>query len=117
MQAYRNIRPAYAGKLSSIELVLVWICYVAEVHYSRVVVVLARKDDRVEIIGVNISNGMLVCVPSSEAQIKSTHKSDFTIYETKLLVMRPVKDHVVGHAIHTLQSVTAHLGQICCVKR
>lgn len=67
MQAYRNVGPTHAGELPSVELVLVWVCYVTEVHYSCIVVVLARKDGGVEIIGMNVSNRMLVRVPPSEA--------------------------------------------------
>lgn len=67
MQADRDIRPSHTGVLSSVELVLVRICYVAEVHYSCIIVVLAWEDGRVEIIRMDIGNRVLVGVPSSEA--------------------------------------------------
>ena len=90
MQAYRNIGPAHARKLASVELVLIGMCHVTEVHYSGIVVILARKDGGVEIVGVNVSNWMLISVPSSKAKIESAHESDIAIYQTKLFVMRPV---------------------------
>ena len=90
MQAYRNIRPAHARKLSSVELILIRMCHVTEVHYSSIVVILARKDRGVEIVRVDVSNWMLIGVPSSKAKIESAHESDIAIYQTKLFVMRPV---------------------------
>lgn len=99
LQAHRNIRPPHAGELAPIQLVLVWICDVAKVHYSCIVVILAGEDCGIEIIGVNVSNRMLVGVPSSEAEIKSPHEGDFAIYEAKLLVVGPVQNYVIGHAV------------------
>jgi len=65
--------------LSSIELILIWICNVAEIHYSRIIVILAGENSHIEIAWVDVSNGMLVSVPSSEAQIESTHKGDVAV--------------------------------------
>jgi hypothetical protein len=81
--------------LSSIEPILIWICNVAEIHYSSVIVILARKNGHIEIAWVDVSDGMLVSVPSSEAQIESTHKGDIAVDETELFVMRPVQDHII----------------------
>ena len=67
MQAYRDIRPSHTGVLSFIQLVLVRVCYVDKVHYSRIVVVLTWEDGRIEVVRMDISNRVLVGVPSSEA--------------------------------------------------
>ena len=90
VQAYRDIRPSHTRELSSIKLVLIWMCHIAEIHYSGIIVILAGKDNGIEIIRMNIGNSMLVCIPSSKAQIKSAHESDIAVYQTKLFVMRPV---------------------------
>jgi hypothetical protein len=81
--------------LSSIELILIWICNVAEIHYSRVIVILTRENSHIEIAWVDVSNRMMVSVPSSKAQIESTHKGDIAVDETELFVMRPVQDHTI----------------------
>lgn len=52
---------------------------VLEVEDTGVIVVLAGEDILRLIAGMDVSNGMLVSVPSSEAQIKTTHKSNSAI--------------------------------------
>ena len=74
---------------------MIWICNVAKIHYSRVIVILARKNGHIEIAWMDVSNGMLVSVPSSEAQVESTHKGDIAVDETELFMMRPVQDHTI----------------------
>lgn len=48
---------------------------------------------------MGICNRMLVCVPSSETKIQSTHESDVAIDEAQLFMMRPVQDDIVSDAV------------------
>ena len=57
-----------------------------KIENTRVIVILTGEDS-------------LIDVPSAEAQIKTAHEGDLAIDKTKLLVVGPIQDDVVIHAI------------------
>ena len=55
---------------------------------------------------------MRVRVPATETHIQTTHESDFAIDETKLLVMSPVKNYIIVHAIECVQRIFWDVGEL-----
>jgi hypothetical protein len=108
--AQRDVGPAHARVLCSIQLVVLPVHDVVEVHDSGVVVVLAREDDPVKVAGMHVGDGVLVGVPSSEAQVQAAHERDAAVYQTQFLVMGPVEDGVFMRAIKSLERVGWKLG-------
>lgn len=83
-------RPSHSRILGSIKLILLPVCNILEIVHSCIVEILTGKDNIVEVSRMDISNWMLIDVPSTKAQIETTHKSDFAIDEAKFFVMCPV---------------------------
>lgn len=87
-----------------------------EIEYSRVVVVLAGEDGRIDIFGVGISNGVLVGVPATKAKIQTTHESDLSVNQAQFFVMGPVQNDILVHSIQAFQGILGHLGKTSRVK-
>jgi hypothetical protein len=76
------------------------------------VVVLTWKHDIFEISWMSVGDGMLIGIPSSVAEIQTTHERDMTIDQTELLMMSPEQNGVIVHAIEAFQGITRKLGQL-----
>jgi hypothetical protein len=79
VQAHRNIGPSHSRHRLSIELVVLPVRNILEIKNSRVVIILAWEDVLVEIGRVNIRNGMLMGIPTSEAHVQPAHESGLAI--------------------------------------
>lgn len=90
---------------------------VLEVEDSGVVVVLAREDDLVQVCGMDVGQAVLVGVPTSKAQVQASHECHAAIDQAKLLVVCPVENDVVIHAIYTLDCFPGHLSQRSSIER
>lgn len=90
---------------------------IVEVEHSRVVVILTGEHGLVDIRRMGVCNGVLVGIPATEAQVQTTHESDSPINKTKLLVVGPVKDHIVVHAVQPLQDILGHSREASRVQR
>ena len=88
-----------------------------EIKNSGIVVILAREDILIQIRWVNIRDGMLVSIPTSEAHIQATHESSLAINQAQLLVMGPIQDNIVIHSIEALQCILGHLAEARRVQR
>lgn len=58
---------------------------VFEVHDPGVVIVLPREQGEGEVRGMDVRNGMIVGVPASKAQIKTSNSSPVVVYHDNLL--------------------------------
>jgi hypothetical protein len=65
-----------------------------EVHNTSIVVVLAGEEGLIEFSGVNISQRMVVSIPSPEAKIQATDSRKVIVNNDDLLVVRPELDAV-----------------------
>lgn len=98
------VRPAHAGSSFPIKLVVLPVGNILEIKNPVVVVILSREDNLVEICGMDIGNRVLVGVPASKAQIETTHEGRIINY-AQLLMVCPVEDHIVIHAVNTFEGV------------
>ena len=60
-----------------------------EIHDTGVVVVLAREESLVEFSGVDVSERVVMGVPSPEAQIEATNGRKMVVHSNNLFVMGP----------------------------
>jgi hypothetical protein len=60
-----------------------------EVHDTSIVVVLAREECLIELSGVNISQRVVVSIPSPEAKIQATDSRKVIVNNDDLLVVGP----------------------------
>lgn len=116
VQTDRNIGPAHARSVLAVQLVLLPVGNVVEITHSGVVVVLTGEDNLVQVLTVNIGQFMLVGVPAAKAHIQTTHERNATINEAKLLVVSPVQNHILVHAVDALDGVFGHLGKVAGIE-
>ena len=77
-----DIGPAHARGHFPVQLILVPVLNILEVHHPGIIVILTRKYNLVEVCRVNIGDGVLVGVPTPKAQIETPHEGDFTVNQT-----------------------------------
>lgn len=82
LQRNADIRPAHSRIEFAIELVVLPLFYIIEIHDSSIVIVLARENDSVEVSRVRVCDAVLVCVPSAIAQVKPAHESNVAVHQT-----------------------------------
>jgi hypothetical protein len=111
-----DIGPSHPGSLRPVKLVLVGMSNVAKVEDSGVVIVLAGEYNVCRVI-VNVSEGMLVSVPTTVAHVQSTHKCNRSIDYAELFMMSPVQNDTFVDTVDTLHGVDGHLPQFECVER
>lgn len=63
--------------------------YFMEVHNTRVVVVLTREESFIELSGMNVSQRMVMSIPSPEAEIQATDSRKMIVNNDDLFVMGP----------------------------
>jgi len=90
---------------------------VLEVENSGIVVVLAREDDLVQVCGMDVGDVVLVGVPASEAQIQASHECHSAVDQAELLVVCPVENYIIVHAVYTLDCLPGHFSQRSSIKR
>lgn len=91
--------PGHATEVSLAQFVILPAFNVLKVHNTIVIKVLAWPDLVAYVSGVDVSERVLVVVPSSEAEIKTANESDFVINNNKLLMMSPVPSHVARKCV------------------
>lgn len=94
MDAHRHIVPGHASEVGLTQLVILPAVHVLKIHYTIVIKVLARPDFVANVGRVDVSERVLVIIPTSEAEIKTTNKGDFVINDNELLVVSPIPSHV-----------------------
>jgi hypothetical protein len=109
VQTHRNIGPSHTGGTFPIQLVLLPVHNILEVKDSRIVIVLTGEDNVVEIGGMDIGNSVLVRIPSAKAHIQTSHEGDSAIDQAQFFMVGPVEDHIIIHAIQTLERIAGHL--------
>lgn len=82
---------------------------ILEVEDSSIVIVLTREDNVVQIGGMDISDSVLIGIPSAKAHIQASHEGDSAIDQAQFLMVGPVEDHIITHAIQALERITGHL--------
>lgn len=117
VQAQSHIRPSHARGRLPIQLVLLPVRDVLEVEDSGVVVVLAREDDLVQVCGMDVGEAVLVGVPASEAQVQASHECHSAVDQAELLVVCPVENDIIVHAVYALDCLPGHLGQRSSIER
>lgn len=105
MQAYRHIGPTHARSGLPIKLIVLPMGNVLEVKNPSIIVVLTREHRLTDVFRMHIGDRMLVRVPAPVAHIQTSHKRNASVNQTQLLVMCPVKDHILGYTVQALQGV------------
>lgn len=90
VQAHGYIRPAHAGRGLPLQLILLPVHDVMEVQDPGIVVILAGKDNLVQVGRVDVGNGMLMGIPAPKAEVQAAHESNAAINQAELLVVCPV---------------------------
>lgn len=108
VHADRDIRPSHSRHALAIQLILFPVNDVVEIEHARIVVVLAREDSIIDILGVHIGNSMLMCVPAAEAHVQPAHESDLPINQAQFLVVSPIQDDIIVHAVQSFQGILRH---------
>lgn len=109
VHADRDIRPSHSGHALAIQLVLFPVNDVVEIEHARIVVVLAREDGLIDILGVHVGNSVLMGVPAAEAHVQPAHKSSLPIDQAQFLVVSPIQDDIIIHAVQSFQGILRHL--------
>lgn len=109
MQADGNIRPSHARHRLTIQLVLLPVNNVVEVEHSGIVVVLAGENGLIDILRMRIGDSMLMRVPAAKAHIETAHESDLPVDQAQLLVMGPIQNDILVHAVQAIQGTFGHL--------
>lgn len=117
VQAQSHIRPSHARGRLPVQLVLLPVRDVLEVEDSGVVVVLAREDDLVQVCRMDVGDAVLVGVPASEAQVQAAHECHSAVDQAELLVVCPVENDIVVHAVYTLDCLPRHPSQRGSIER
>lgn len=78
---------------------------ILEIQDPCIVVVLPREYGSVDIIRMDIGNGVLVCIPATKAEIETSHEGSLSIHKAELLMVRPVKNHIFMHSVYAFQSI------------
>jgi hypothetical protein len=82
---------------------------ILEVKDSGIVIVLTGEDNVVKIGGMDIGNSVLMRIPSAKAHIQAPHEGDSAINQAQFFMVGPVENHIVIHAIQTLERIAGHL--------
>jgi hypothetical protein len=82
---------------------------ILEVKDSSIVIVLTGEDNVVQIGGMDIGDSVLMRIPSAKAHIQASHEGDSAIHQAEFLMVGPVEDHIIIHAIQTLERIAGHL--------
>lgn len=77
-----NVRPSHSRILSSVKFVILPVRHVLEVHNTRIVVVLASKNDAIDVSRVRVRNRMLVSIPAPIAEVKASHEGSMAVDQT-----------------------------------
>lgn len=117
MQTDRDIRPSHPRHRLTVQLILLPVNDIMEVEHSGVVVVLTRENSLVDVLGMRIGDSMLMRVPAAETHIETAHESDLPVDYAQLLVVGPVKNDIVVHAVQAFQGALGHLCETGRVKR
>ena len=94
MDTHRHIVPGHAPEVSLAQFVILPAFNVLKVHNTIVIKILAWPHLVAYVGRVDVGERVLVVIPSSEAEIKTTNESDFVINDNKLFMMSPVPSHV-----------------------
>jgi hypothetical protein len=90
-----DVGPSHSAVELAVELVVLPVLHVLEVHDTSVVVVLPGEDDLIQISRVCVGDAVLVRVPSPITEIQTSHEGDVAINQTQFFVMGPVQDVAV----------------------
>lgn len=74
MKRYGDVRPSHTRASSAVKLVLESLRHIAEIHDTSIIVILAREYCQIEVRGMRVRDGVLVCVPSTKAKVQASHE-------------------------------------------
>ena len=69
---------------------------VLEVHHASVIVILSREQRPLETGGVDVGKWVVVRVPATITEIKTTDGSDVIVHDNNLLVVGPKLNRICG---------------------
>ena len=92
-----DIMPGHTRTLKHRERITRIIVNILEVHNPCIIVVLPREQRQVKIGRMNISQRMVMRIPSAEAEVKTTDGRPVVVDNDHLLVMRPETDTVCSY--------------------
>lgn len=69
---------------------------ILEVHHTSIVVILSGEQGPLETSGVNVSERMVVRIPTTVTEIDTTDGSDTVIHNYDLFVVRPKLNRICG---------------------
>lgn len=91
--------PRHTRTLEHRERIARIIINLLEIHNPSIIIILPREQRKVEIGWMNVSQRMVVRIPSSKAEIETTNRSPMVIDNNNLLMMRPVADAVCDQRV------------------
>lgn len=80
-------------------------CNIFKVIDSCIIEILTWEDCFADIRRMGIGCGMRVRVPSSKAEIKTTHESNMSINKTEFLMVSPIENYIVVDSIQSFECV------------
>lgn len=86
-----NIVPRHPRSCKPIGLVRKPMVYLSEICYTRVVVVLARKQLPGQVVGMRVAQWCIMGVPSAETNVEPSNARHSIVANNDLEVMRPIK--------------------------
>jgi hypothetical protein len=89
--------PGHTSTLKHRERITRIIVNILKVHNPRIIVVLPREQRKAKISRMNISQRMVMGIPSAEAEVKTTDRRPVVVDNDHLLVMRPELDTVCSY--------------------
>jgi hypothetical protein len=81
-------------------------CHILKVQYSCIIVVLSGKDNFLQVTRMNVRDGVLMSIPSSETKIETSHESYLTVNEAQLFMMGPKENGVPLGTVNALERIS-----------